>query len=91
MSGAYNNRWWKAQARRRKDVDNWQCVRCGSRHRLEVHHVTPVEQGGSSDLANLETLCRTCHIDHHRPPSFVKGRTEFQAAMRQKKFPGVIA
>ena len=36
---------------------------------MEVHHVKPLHLGGAPfDLANLATLCRDCHIEHHRPP-----------------------
>ena len=35
--------------------------------RLEAHHVTPLHRGGAPyDLDNLETLCRSCHIERHR-------------------------
>ena len=54
---------WQAvrlQALRR---DDWRCVQCGHRGRLEVDHVVPVRT--RPDLAfaveNLQTLCRTCH------------------------------
>ncbi|MEE9228824.1 MAG: HNH endonuclease signature motif containing protein, partial [Acidimicrobiia bacterium] len=30
---------------------------CGSRYRLEVHHIVPRSQGGTHDVENLTTLC----------------------------------
>ena len=30
---------------------------CGSRHRLQVHHITPWSQGGATNPENLITLC----------------------------------
>ncbi len=30
---------------------------CGSRYRLEVHHIVPRSQGGNHDLENLTTVC----------------------------------
>ncbi len=40
----------------------WRCQACGSRARLEVHHVTKRAQGGSDfDLDRLVALCRACH------------------------------
>ena len=52
---------------------------CSSRYRLEVHHIVPRSQGGSSlDVENLTTLCwwhhhkavhgRGYQIDPHSPP-----------------------
>lgn len=55
--------------------DNWRCVRCGRakdepyanrRGRpavtsLEVDHIIPRSDGGTSDLANLQTLCSSCN------------------------------
>ena len=46
--------------------DAWRCQCCGKAGRMEVHHVKAVSDGGSNDLANLETLCVGCHLDHHR-------------------------
>ena len=59
----------RVQARFRRQVldrDGWRCVRCGKASRLEAHHITPIEHGGSpSDLDNGETLCIGCHLAHH--------------------------
>lgn len=50
---------WKAIFR-----DDEQCVECGEEDNLEVHHITPVYDGGEKyDLDNLVTLCEDCHID----------------------------
>jgi 5-methylcytosine-specific restriction endonuclease McrA len=63
----------------RKDVldrDGEQCQDCGlprDEHRdtfdrdLEVHHITPVSEGGAKlDMENLVTLCVPCHLERHR-------------------------
>ena len=47
------------------DRDGWRCTNpeCGRAGRLEVDHIQPLEKGGAMyDPANLQTLCRTCHI-----------------------------
>ncbi len=54
---------WKAlrlQALRR---DGFQCVQCGARGRLEVDHILPVRERPDLGfaLANLQTLCGSCH------------------------------
>ncbi|MGI0491694.1 HNH endonuclease [Alkalinema pantanalense CENA528] len=46
------------------DRDNHQCKSCGktSPHtKLEIDHIIPLANGGSNDLSNLQTLCRTCN------------------------------
>ena len=63
-------------ATRVRDSRAWQRLRetvrardggCTQRHngscygRLEVHHIRPLEQGGTNELTNLVTLCRAHH------------------------------
>lgn len=38
-----------------------QCVRCGSRERLEFDHIIPVISGGSSTERNVQLLCESCN------------------------------
>ena len=43
--------------------DGWRCRRCGRAGRLECDHVVPLHRGGAEyDPANLQTLCRGCHV-----------------------------
>lgn len=42
--------------------DNFACVMCGRRGRLECDHVRPRAAGGSDHPDNLQTLCVPCHI-----------------------------
>ena len=60
----YGYRW--QQVRRRVLVrDKHQCRACKRKGIYvpagEVDHIVPKSQGGSDDLSNLESLCRTCH------------------------------
>lgn len=41
--------------------DKGQCVRCGSRERLEYDHIIPVSRGGSNTVRNIELLCEKCN------------------------------
>ena len=62
-------RQWERLRRAALDRDGWRCTRCGSPAELEVHHVLPLAQGGAAlDLANVETVCRGCHLGAHMDP-----------------------
>jgi 5-methylcytosine-specific restriction endonuclease McrA len=41
--------------------DGWRCQNCGTRQRLDVHHIIPRARGGEDHERNLITLCRSCH------------------------------
>ena len=62
-----NSRRW---ARLRRSVfrrDRGRCVNCGRVSRMECDHIMPLDRGGAEyDLDNLQTLCRTCHIEKTR-------------------------
>ena len=43
--------------------DGRRCVLCGAAGRIEIDHIQPISKGGARfDMANLRSLCRTCHI-----------------------------
>lgn len=54
---------WKALRMQVMERDEWKCVQCNDRRRLEVDHIKPVRT--HPDLAyvmsNLQTLCIACH------------------------------
>ena len=55
---------WRRVRREVFERDGWRCRECGKAGRLECDHVEPLEHGGAPwDMANLQTLCRTCHIE----------------------------
>ena len=44
--------------------DNYQCKSCGKTQQeteLTVDHIIPLARGGSNDISNLQTLCRSCN------------------------------
>jgi len=43
------------------DRDNWQCVLCGSIEHLQVDHKFPFSKGGTTEMSNLQTLCKKCN------------------------------
>ena len=54
--------------------DDWRCQNCDTiEGRLEVHHLTSREEGGTDELTNLQTLCVTCHIGIHRERNKLAG------------------
>lgn len=48
----------------REDVlvrDGYKCVSCNSNRSLTVDHIYPEVLGGTLDLSNLQTLCKSCN------------------------------
>jgi 5-methylcytosine-specific restriction endonuclease McrA len=41
--------------------DAYRCRRCGTWLDLTVDHIFPESRGGTLDMSNLQTLCRTCN------------------------------
>lgn len=57
---------WKEKRDRRLEVDGCQCVICGSKNNLNVHHLT-YKNIMQEDVENdLITLCKNCHTMLHR-------------------------
>lgn len=46
--------------------DHHVCRYCGSRERLQVHHIKYRSKGGSEEADNLITLCEWCHYEIHK-------------------------
>ena len=60
----YNSVRWRRIRREIFKRDRFKCVTCGGSGRLECHHKKEVALGGSFfDAVNLETICRSCHIN----------------------------
>nr|WP_302578297.1 HNH endonuclease [Methanobrevibacter arboriphilus] len=41
--------------------DNYTCLCCGIQTDLSIDHIVPRSSGGSNDMSNLQTLCRSCN------------------------------
>jgi 5-methylcytosine-specific restriction endonuclease McrA len=55
------NKGWQEYIKLRPAIlkrDNHKCLKCGSPHRLNVHHVNRVDDNKPD---NLQTLCYKCH------------------------------
>ena len=47
--------------------DGYRCVLCRGAGRLECDHVVPLHRGGPPfDINNLQTCCRSCHLEKTR-------------------------
>ena len=65
---------WDARRKRVYRHDDWTCTQCGRKSgphsngdgvRLHAHHMVPRSEGGSNQLSNLTTLCKSCHNAAH--------------------------
>jgi len=72
LSETRNGAEWEWRRREAIIRDDYTCQDCGDvggpegDTNLEVHHKTPVSEGGSNSLDNLITLCKSCHNHRHR-------------------------
>ena len=64
---AASGRKWRKARRLAIERAGRRCERCGAAGRLQVHHKTPLCEGGAArDPGNLEALCPPCHMAAHR-------------------------
>ena len=79
-----HNREWARIRDEVLDRDGWRCQNpdCGKAGALEVHHVVELQDGGTNDLGNLTTRCRSCHIDAHRP-TLTAGQAEWERMVKE--------
>lgn len=51
---------------------------------MEVHHIKPLDEGGSNEFINLKTVCRTCHVAIEREKRTVhkvNGQSDWEKAI----------
>lgn len=41
------------------------CCLCGTLHKVQVHHITPLNERGTDDIDNAIPLCPNCHAEVH--------------------------
>jgi len=64
----YNYKQSAGQLRKRKRLIKLLggvCAKCGTVENLTLHHIVPLSKGGSSDVLNLQALCKKCHCAEH--------------------------
>ena len=75
---------WQHVRRAAFERDQYRCRDCRRPGRLEAHHEPPMGKGGDPyDLAGIITLCRGCHIEHHRPAAGRAGRAKWRALVAE--------
>jgi len=56
--------WWRSRRNLALANAGYRCTRCASKRQLEVHHTSYARLGAELD-ADLEVVCRGCHLGHH--------------------------
>ena len=56
---------WRAIRNRKLKEAHYECQRCGSTCRLQVHHKTYDRVGGDERMGDLVALCDACHAFEH--------------------------
>lgn len=77
---------WKAIRKLAINRDRSQCVKCGNKRHLTVHHVRYPERFGTEPLDYLQTLCEDCHnVLHGGTPRKGKKKKEVSQTVRKRK------
>lgn len=82
---------WQTLRRKVYRRDGYTCQNCGAtggprgNTQLEAHHIVPKEAGGTHELSNLKTLCKSCHdAVHGRRKSAPTARSQFSRSKRRR-------
>lgn len=59
----------KAFFRKLVERSGHRCAFCGAHQDLTIDHIKRIADGGTSDLENLQLLCRPCHIKKDSDPN----------------------
>ncbi len=57
---------WEQTRRAVFERDGWRCRQCGKAGRLECDHISRDWGTDPYDIANLQALCRSCHLEKTR-------------------------
>jgi hypothetical protein len=76
---------WDDRRKRVLERDDYECQECGATDTiLQVHHLTPISEGGSHNLNNLQAICRSCHADEHPKKVTISTALEENRRLRMK-------
>lgn len=81
---------WHRKRTERLVKDRHRCRKCGSKERLEVHHLTYDRVGGNEQMSDLWTLCQKCHAGVHgaKPKKNPRAIPKYRAPKRKTKLMG---
>ncbi len=57
---------WSRHSEKRREFDKYTCQDCGKKQsdmkqKLDVHYIIDYKNGGTNNIENLISLCRSCH------------------------------
>jgi 5-methylcytosine-specific restriction endonuclease McrA len=66
LASKYNDEIYLSNRLLAFEREGWKCTKCGSREKLQAHHIEPISQGVIDlkvvhRVENLITLCAMCH------------------------------
>lgn len=64
MRKYYQTAHWKRTSRKRKELDNYTCQKCGAKSNLHTHHKN-YNRLYAERMSDLVTLCADCHRKLH--------------------------
>lgn len=76
---------WKEKCNERINIDNGECVLCGSMFDLQVHHISYKRFKNENVYEDLITVCPRCHILLHNYYRRVKTAPKEQVELRKMK------
>jgi DNA-binding CsgD family transcriptional regulator len=41
---------------------NYECLKCGSKEKVQMDHIVPISKGGAHDISNVQPLCKKCNV-----------------------------
>lgn len=65
-------------------INRNKCERCGSKHKLQVHHLSYIRLG-NEEPSDLEVLCCKCHMNEHNLLKVKKPLTLEQKVAKKKR------
>ena len=60
--------------------DGGKCQQCGTEEDIEFDHIHPISKGGTSEMANIQLLCRSCN---RRKRTQIAGQSEQVATQNE--------
>lgn len=82
--GSYTAAEWKALCKQY----NYRCLSCGKKTQLTADHVIPVIAGGTSDISNIQPLCKSCNSIKHDKTTDYRTKPGIKRWVQKRLFNG---